>query len=97
MRIALRYILLMLAVAALAACSGKQNTVDTSSVLATVNGVPITNAMFRAYVRSLAGGQEPQLDAQKRQLVLNRLVDMEVLAQQAKKTGLGKIPKWRRT
>ncbi len=93
MRIALRYILLMLAVAALAACSGKQNAVNTSSVLATVNGVPITNDMFRAYVRSLAGGQEPQLDAQKRKLVLDRLVDMEVLAQQAKKTGLGKDPK----
>lgn len=93
MRIALRPILLILAVAVLAACAGKQTTADTSSVLATVNGVPITNDMFRAYVRSLAGGQEPQLDAQKHQLVMNRLIDMEVLSQQAQKSGLEKDPK----
>ncbi|MDE2197015.1 MAG: peptidylprolyl isomerase [Gammaproteobacteria bacterium] len=93
MRMPIRSILLIAAIAALAACSAKQNTADTSSVLASVNGTPITNDMFRAYVRSLAGGQEPQLDQQKRQLVLNRLVDMQVLAQQAKKTGLTKDPK----
>ncbi|MGA9851605.1 MAG: peptidylprolyl isomerase [Gammaproteobacteria bacterium] len=93
MRTALRSILLILAVAALAACNGKQSSVDTSSVLATVNGVPLTNDMYRAYVRSLAGGQEPQLDEQKRQLVLNRLIDMEVLSQQAQKAGLEKDSK----
>jgi len=92
MRIAFRPILLILAVAALAACGGKSTTADTSSVLATVNGVPITNDVFRAYVRSLAGGQEPQLDAQKHALVLNRLIDMEVLSQQAQKAGLAKKP-----
>ncbi|MGH8284038.1 MAG: peptidylprolyl isomerase [Gammaproteobacteria bacterium] len=93
MRTASRSILLILAVAVLAACAGKQSSVDTSSVLATVNGVPITNDMYRAYLRSLAGGQEPQLDAQKRQLVLNRLIDMEVLAQEAKKSDVIKDPK----
>ncbi|MGA9854176.1 MAG: peptidylprolyl isomerase [Gammaproteobacteria bacterium] len=93
MRIVFRSILLMLAVAILAACGGGQSTPDTSTVLATVNGVPITNDMFRAYVRSLAGGQEPELDAQKHALVLNRLIDMEVLAQQAEKSDLGKDPK----
>jgi len=92
MRIAFRSFFLILAVAALTACGGKQSTTDTSSVLATVNGVPITNDMFRAYVRSLAGGQEPQLDAQKHALVLNRLIDMEVLAQQAEQSGLTKDP-----
>jgi peptidyl-prolyl cis-trans isomerase C len=92
MRIAFRTIL-FLAVAALAACGGKQTTTDSSTVLATVNGVPITNDMFRAYVRSLAGGQEPQLDAQKHALVLNRLIDMEVLSQQAEKSDLEKDPK----
>ncbi|MGB9430189.1 MAG: peptidylprolyl isomerase [Gammaproteobacteria bacterium] len=93
MRIALRSILLVFAVALLAACPAKQSSVDTSSVLATVNGVPITNDMFRAYVRSLAGGQEPQLDEPKRQLVLNRLIDMEVLSQEAQKSGLENDPK----
>ncbi|MBU6420514.1 MAG: peptidylprolyl isomerase [Gammaproteobacteria bacterium] len=88
MRIALRSLFLITAIALLAACGGQQNSADTSTVLATVNGVPITNDMFRAYVRSLAGGQEPQLDAQRRQLVLNRLVDMEVLGQAAQKSGL---------
>jgi len=93
MRISFRSVLLIAAVALLAACGGQQSTVDTSTVLATVNGVPITNDMFRAYVRSLAGGQEPQLDAQKQQLVLNRLIDMEVLAQEAQKSGLEKDAK----
>lgn len=88
MRIALRSLILVVAVAMLAACGGQQHSADTSTVLATVNGVPVTNDMFRAYVRSLAGGQEPQLDAQKRQLVLNRLIDMEVLSQAAQKSGL---------
>ncbi|MDE2273121.1 MAG: peptidylprolyl isomerase, partial [Gammaproteobacteria bacterium] len=90
MRNALRSLTLIAAVVMLAACGGQQNSADTSTVLATVNGVPITNDMFRAYVRSLAGGQEPQLDAQRRQLVLNRLIDMEVLAQAAQKSGLEK-------
>lgn len=90
MRIALRSLTLIAAVVILAACGGQQNSADTSTVLATVNGVPVTNDMFRAYVRSLAGGQEPQLDAQRRQLVLNRLIDMEVLAQAAQKSGLEK-------
>ncbi|HKT33086.1 MAG TPA: peptidylprolyl isomerase [Gammaproteobacteria bacterium] len=90
MRIALRSLTLIVAVVILAACGGQQNSADTSTVLATVNGVPVTNDMFRAYVRSLAGGQEPQLDAQRRQLVLNRLIDMEVLAQAAQKSGLEK-------
>jgi peptidyl-prolyl cis-trans isomerase C len=93
MRIVFRSILLMLAVTVLAACGGNQSTPDTSTVLATVNGVPITNDMFRAYVRTLAGGQEPQLDAQKHAMVLNRLIDMEVLAQAAEKTDLAKDPK----
>jgi peptidyl-prolyl cis-trans isomerase C len=93
MRIVFRTILLSLAVAIMAACGGNQSTPDTSTVLATVNGVPITNDMFRAYVRSLAGGQEPQLDAQKHALVLNRLIDMEVLAQAAEKSDLAKDPK----
>ena len=88
MRITFRSLLLIAAVATLAACGGKQGAVDTSTVLATVNGTPITNDMFRAYVRSLAGGREPQLQAQQRQMVLNRLIDMEVLAQAAQKSGL---------
>ena len=88
MRITFRSLLLIAAVIMLAACGGKQGAVDTSTVLATVNGTPITNDMFRAYVRSLAGGQEPQLQAQQRQMVLNRLIDMEVLAQAAQKSGL---------
>lgn len=90
MRIALRSLILIAVIAMLAACGSQQHSADTSTVLATVNGVPITNDMFRAYVRSLAGGQEPQLDAQRRQLVLNHLIDMEVLAQEARKTGLEK-------
>lgn len=87
-----RFLLIASAALMLAACNGGKST-DNSTVLATVNGTPITNDMFRAYVRTLAGGQEPQLDAQKRKLVLDRLIDMTVLAQNAEKTGLDKDPK----
>lgn len=87
-----RFLLIISATLILAACNGGKPT-DTSTVLATVNGTPITNDMFRAYVRTLAGGQEPQLDAQKRKLVLDRLIDMTVLAQNAEKAGLDRDPK----
>ncbi|HET7650753.1 MAG TPA: peptidylprolyl isomerase [Gammaproteobacteria bacterium] len=87
-----RFLLIAAAALLLAACNGGKST-DNSTVLATVNGTPITNDMFRAYVRTLTGGQEPQLDAQKRQLVLDRLIDMTVLAQTAEKDGLAKDPK----
>jgi peptidyl-prolyl cis-trans isomerase C len=87
-----RFLLIAIAALMLAACNAGKST-DTSTVLATVNGTPITNDMFRAYVRTLAGGQEPQLDAQKRKLVLDRLIDMTVLAQNAEKAGLDKDPK----
>lgn len=93
MRSVYRLIVPVLAVAALAACSGSHPNPDTSSVLATVNGTPITNNMYRAYLRELAGGQEPQISAQQRQMVLNRLVDMEVLSQAAEKAGLQNEPK----
>lgn len=87
-----RFLLIAGAALLLAACNGGKST-DNSTVLATVNGTPITNDMFRAYVRTLTGGQEPQLDAQKRKLVLDRLIDMTVLAQTAEKDGLAKDPK----
>lgn len=87
-----RLLLIASAVLVLSACNGGKST-DNSTVLATVNGTPITNDMFRAYVRTLAGGREPQLDAQKRKMVLDRLIDMTVLAQNAEKTGLDKDPK----
>ena len=92
MRIEYRAFLLMIAIGALSACGGGQSTSDTSTVLATVNGTPITNDMYRAYLRTLTGGQEPQLDPQRKAMVINRLVDMEVLAQTAKKEHLESKP-----
>lgn len=93
MRSVYRLILPLLAAVVLAACGGSHPNPDTSTVLATVNGTPITNNMYRAYLRELAGGQEPQISAQQRQMVLNRLVDMEVLSQAAQKSGLQNDPK----
>lgn len=92
MRTVYRPILLLIAVAALAACNGSQTSTDNSTVMATVNGVPITNDMYRAYVRQLTGGRELQLDAKRQAMVLNRLVDMEVLAQAATKENLEDKP-----
>ncbi|MGH8370199.1 MAG: foldase protein PrsA [Gammaproteobacteria bacterium] len=86
-----RFLLIVSAVLMLAACNGK--SADTSTVLATVNGTPITNDMFRAYVRTLAGGQEPQLTKQQHDAVMDHLIDMMVLAQDAEKTGMDKDAK----
>ncbi|HET7923046.1 MAG TPA: peptidylprolyl isomerase [Gammaproteobacteria bacterium] len=86
-----RLLLIAGALLMLVACNGKSK--DDSTVLATVNGTPITNNMFRAYVRTLAGGRDVKLTEQQHQQVLDRLIDMTVLAQEAEKTGLDKDSK----
>lgn len=90
MRTLPRLLLTGLLAAALAACNGGSS--DSSTVLATVNGKPITSDMLRAYVRSQTGGQEPELNDMQRQSVIKTLVNMELLSQAAVKAGMDKKP-----
>lgn len=91
MRILPRLLLAGLLAAALAACNNG-GSADSSTVLATVNGKPITSDMMRAYVRSQTGGQEPELNDLQRQSVIKTLVNMELLSQAAVKAGMDKKP-----
>src|SRR5579885_1478621 len=91
MRIVSRLILIALLGLGLAAC-GKHAAPGDGTVLATVNGTPITEAALDAYVREQAQGQLPQLNPVQKASLVKVLVNMELLAQQARKDGIDKEP-----
>lgn len=91
MRIFSKYLLIGLLAGSLAACHTGSSS-DGSTVLATVNGKPITENMLRAYVRAQTGGQQPDLNPIQRQSVIKTLVNMELLSQAAVKSGMDKQP-----
>jgi peptidyl-prolyl cis-trans isomerase C len=93
MRTVYKMILLALVGLALAACnkSGGGKAGD-DQVLATVNGSPITSGELRAFVREQTGGQEPELNPVQKASVVKTLVNMELLAQAARKAGFDKHP-----
>ena len=91
MRTLSRLLSIALLAAALAACNSGSSG-DDSAVLATVNGKPITANMMSAYVRSQTNGQDIQLNDMQRQAVLKSMVNMELLAQAARKDGVDRKP-----
>lgn len=91
MRTLYRLLSIALLAAAIAACNQGSSS-DTSTVLATVNGKPITSDMMSAYVRGQTNGQDIQLNDLQRQAVLKNLVNMELLAQTARKDGVDRKP-----
>ena len=91
MRTVSRLLSIALLGAALAACN-QGGSGDNSTVLATVNGKPITDQALRAYVRSQTNGQDIQLTDIQRQAVIKNLVNLELLAQAARKDGVDKKP-----
>jgi len=58
--------------------------------VATVNGEPITRAMFDYYVKNTAGKPSSELTAEQRNTLLDNLVRGELVAQEAVKQGLEK-------
>jgi peptidyl-prolyl cis-trans isomerase C len=58
--------------------------------VATVNGVPISRAMFDYYAKNTAGKAAAELTAEQRGQLLDNLIRGEVVAQQAEKEGLDK-------
>jgi peptidyl-prolyl cis-trans isomerase C len=85
----------LLALLALAGCAKNGSTVDTAAApaekpIATVNGTPISHAMFDYYAKNTAGKPPAELTADQRSQLLDNLVRGEVVAQQAEKEGLDK-------
>jgi peptidyl-prolyl cis-trans isomerase C len=79
--------------ATLAACQPKgaaSSTTDTSPTLATVNGTVITQNFFDFYVKAIAGKTSAGLSPDQKSQVLDNLIRIELVAQQAVKDGVDK-------
>ncbi len=83
----------------LAACGKSGTTAQTAAsttalppqqVVATVNGVPISRAMFEYYAKNTAGKPASELTDDQRNELLDNLVRGEIVAQEALKEGLDK-------
>ena len=88
-----RFALLVIALAALAACQPKTSGLasDNSPAVATVNGAPITRNFYDFYIKGVTGGKSPaDLTADQRGLALDNLIRAQVVAEQAVKEGLDK-------
>jgi peptidyl-prolyl cis-trans isomerase C len=89
---------LVLSLSSLAACAKKPATAPAASTtpsnaVATVNGTPISRDAYEFYVKTVTGGKEPaQLTADQRGQLLDAMIGMELMAQQADKDGLQKDP-----
>lgn len=93
MRIFSRLIFVALLGIGLAACNKQAGGGSgDGTVLATVNGTPITQGMLDSFVREQAQGQLPQLTPVQKASLVKTMVNMELLAQQARKEGVDKQP-----
>lgn len=84
----------VVAIAALAACNktpqaaGPQPAGDTSAAIATVNGSPISRAEYDLFVKNILQGKQQELTPDQKSQVVDDLINMKVLAEQADKDGL---------
>ena len=80
--------------ALLAACSKGGPTADTTKPadkpVATVNGTPISRAMFEYYAKNTAGKPATELSAEQRAQLLDNLVRGQIIAEESVKQGLDK-------
>jgi peptidyl-prolyl cis-trans isomerase C len=79
---------------ALAACQpkGASTAVDTSPVLATVNGTAITQNFFDFYIKAISGKPASGLTPDQQSQALDNLIRAELVAQQAEKDGIAQKP-----
>ena len=82
-------ILLLAALLAAGLTACKKDS-DAPTVLATVNGTPITTNTVSAFVRAQTGGRDIALNDVQQQSVVKTLVNMELLSQAAEKAGFDK-------
>src|SRR5579872_3565915 len=89
-------ILVIAALLGLAACQPKSGGSamgeDNSPAVATVNGVKISHEFYEAYIKAISGKSANDLTADQRTQALDNLVRMQLVAQQALKDGVDKIP-----
>lgn len=89
MRTVYSLILIALLGGVLAACKQAGGSAD-NPVLATVNGTPITDSTLRALERQRNNGQEMHLNDVQRDAAVKLLVNMQLLSEEAEKSGLDK-------
>jgi peptidyl-prolyl cis-trans isomerase C len=94
-----RIIVVAAVLTALAACqpnkgAASDGAADTSAVVATVNGTPITENFLDTYVKALSQGKASAatITADQRAQVVDQLIRTELVADQAAKEGLDKQP-----
>ncbi|HEX4153457.1 MAG TPA: peptidylprolyl isomerase [Steroidobacteraceae bacterium] len=87
------------ALASLVACNKTQQAAAPQSTaasagpaVATVDGSPISRAEYDLYVKNLLQGKQQELTAEQKGQVLDDLINMQVLAEQAEKDGLQNDP-----
>ncbi len=90
----LKPLTLVLALAAIAACTQNSGTADKDSV-ATVDGHPISRNTFQQYAKGVASKPAEDLSDEQRSQLLDNLVRAEVVAQEAQKSGLAARPETR--
>ena len=94
-----RIVVVAAVLTALAACqpnNGASSSAagsDTSAVVATVNGTPITENFLDTYVKALSQGKASAstITADQRSQVVDQLIRTQLVAQQAEKEGLDKL------
>jgi peptidyl-prolyl cis-trans isomerase C len=91
----------VVALASLAACNktqqaaGPQPAATPASApapVATVNGTAISRAEYDIYVKNLLQGKQQELTEDQKSQVLDDLINMQILAEQAEKDGLQNDP-----
>jgi len=81
---------LLIAGCAKTGTSGEAAKTPAAKPVATVNGQPISKAMFDYYAKNTAGKAPSELTPEQRTQLLDNLIRGEVVAQQAEKEGLDK-------
>jgi len=66
---------------------------DSSPVLATVNGAPITEAVFELYQQQMQSRAPGNPAAMNRETILNEVINLELARQSGEKEGVGKDTK----
>ncbi len=87
----------LIALASLAACNKSQQaaapqTAAAPPPVATVNGSPISRSEYDLFVKDILQGKKQELTADQKGQVLDDLINMRLLADQAEKDGLQNDP-----
>lgn len=88
-------LLAVMALAALAACSQKNDGDAKSGSVATVDGRAVSRNTYEQYTKNMAGKPASDLTAEQRDKYLDDLVQAEIIAAQAERDGIDKLDETR--